>query len=33
LNDHYTSFYARMVDEREMDLKGFFELRKQRSKK
>ena len=33
LNDHHTSFYARMVDEREDDLKGFFTLRKQRAKK
>ena len=33
LNDQFSSHYARMVDEREFDLKGFFELRKLRSKK
>lgn len=31
LNDHYTSRYARLIDEQEVDLKGFFELRKLRS--
>jgi hypothetical protein len=33
LNDQFTSFYSRLVDEREFDLKGFFELRRQRAKK
>lgn len=33
LNDHYTSFYARLVMSREPDLSEFFETRKQRSKR
>jgi hypothetical protein len=32
LNDWYTSFYARLVMEREPDLADFFQIRKQRSK-
>jgi hypothetical protein len=32
LNDWYTSFYARLIMEREPDLVDFFEIRKQRSK-
>jgi hypothetical protein len=32
LNDHFTALYARLVDSREPDLKGFFETRKRRSK-
>ena len=32
LNNIYTSHYARMVMDRESDLKGFFETRKQRAK-
>lgn len=33
LNNSYTAMYARMVMEREPDLAGFFETRKQTSKK
>ena len=33
LNDQFTSHYARLVNDREIDLRGFFELRKLRSKK
>jgi hypothetical protein len=32
LNDHFTSMYARLVEDREFDLKGFFEIRRRRSK-
>lgn len=32
LNDHFTSLYARLVMDREFDLKGFFEVRDRRSK-
>lgn len=32
LNDHFTSHYARLVNDREMDLKNFFELRSRRTK-
>ena len=32
LNDHFTSFYARLVMSREPDLADFFSIRKQRSK-
>lgn len=32
VNDHYSSFYARLVMAREPDLANFFTLRKQRSK-
>ena len=31
LNDHYTSFYARLVAKQEPDLCDFFEMRKQRT--
>jgi hypothetical protein len=27
LNDHYTSFYARLIEHQEPDLRGMFELR------
>jgi hypothetical protein len=32
LNDHFTSFYARLIMQREPDLCDFFEIREQRSK-
>lgn len=32
LNDWYTSFYSRLIMEREPDLADFFQIRKQRSK-
>jgi hypothetical protein len=28
LNDHFTSFYARLIEHQEPDLRGLFELRK-----
>jgi hypothetical protein len=28
LNDHFTSFYARLIERQEPDLRGLFELRK-----
>lgn len=33
LNNNFTSFYARLIMQREPDLADFFEIRKQRSKK
>jgi hypothetical protein len=32
LNDHFTALYARLVTDRESDLKDFFEVRKRRAK-
>jgi hypothetical protein len=31
LNDHFTSRYARLIEEQEPELKGFFELRELRA--
>jgi len=32
LNDHFTALYARLVEDREPDLRGFFEIRKRKAK-
>jgi len=32
LNDHFTCLYARLVMDREIDLKGYFEVRNRKAK-